>query len=189
LGTNCSAFFVDVYEQHGTPLLRYASRMLGGDWYRAEDILQETAARAWRHREHLATVQDPRPWLFTVARRLVIDHRRALRVRPAEVPAADQPELPMTDDIDRTLTSQVVLEALRDLSDQHREVIQLVHYFGYSVAQASDHLGIPPGTVKSRSYYALRALKEALISRGTDGLEGLRPGSAGPSGSHASRRG
>lgn len=48
----------------------------------------------------------------------------------------------------------------------HRDVIALVYYRGYSVAQAAQALGVPPGTVKSRSYYALRALRDTLRAKG-----------------------
>jgi len=52
------------------------------------------------------------------------------------------------------------------LSADHRAVIVETYYRGRSVAEAADELGIPPGTVKSRSYYALRALRLALTERG-----------------------
>ncbi|WP_128382241.1 sigma-70 family RNA polymerase sigma factor [Streptomyces cavernae] len=163
---DCETFVRDLYERHGADLLRYASRLLGGDWHQAEDIVQEAAARAWNHLATLRTADEARPWVFTVVRNLVIDHHRARQIRPTEVPAAERPETPTGDQIDRMLTSQVVSNALRELSAQHEEVIRLMHYSRYSVADAAKHLGVPPGTVKSRSYYAIRALKSALVSRG-----------------------
>jgi RNA polymerase sigma-70 factor (ECF subfamily) len=63
----------------------------------------------------------------------------------------------------------VVLEALRDLNEQQRTVIQLMYYLECSVAQAAEHLGIPSGTVKSRAFYAMRALRKALEERGALG--------------------
>ncbi|MFF4427011.1 sigma-70 family RNA polymerase sigma factor [Streptomyces sp. NPDC001549] len=162
----CEDFVHAVYHHHATPLLRYAARLLNGDWHKAEDFLQEATARAWRN---FTTTTDPvsiRPWLFTVVRNLAIDHHRARAVRPPESPPADDVNLPVDDAIDAILTTQVVLDALGRLTPPHRDVIALVYYRGYSVAQAAQALGVPPGTVKSRSYYALRALRDTLRAKG-----------------------
>lgn len=156
-----------VYHHHATPLLRYAARLLRGDWHKAEDLLQEATARAWKH--FASDTPDPvsiRPWLFTVVRNLAIDHHRARGIRPPETQPLDDLELSVDDAIDRILTTQIVLDALSQLAPTHREVLTLTYYRGYSVAQAAESLGIPPGTVKSRSYYALRALRDILQARG-----------------------
>ncbi|WP_217144826.1 sigma-70 family RNA polymerase sigma factor [Streptomyces sp. AC627_RSS907] len=163
----CAEFIQLLYAEHGTPLLRYAARLLGGDWHRAEDVLQEAALRAWKHAEELGLkVEEARPWMFTVVRNLAIDHHRARRIRPPETPSVELRDLSVEDGTDRVLMSQAVLEALAELTDQHREVIQLMYYLECSVAQAAEYLGVPPGTVKSRSYYALRALRKVLEERG-----------------------
>jgi RNA polymerase sigma-70 factor (ECF subfamily) len=154
-----------MYTDHGGPLLGYALRLTGGDRQQAEDIVQETLLRAWRHPEAL-TGRPVRPWLFTVARNLVVDAHRARQSRPPEAGDSSLATLPGTDDIDRALESWTVAEALADLSPQHREVLIETYYRGCSVAEAAAMLGIPPGTVKSRTYYALRALKLALEERG-----------------------
>ncbi|MFJ8936556.1 sigma-70 family RNA polymerase sigma factor [Streptomyces sp. NPDC102365] len=109
-----------------------------------------------------------RPWLFTVVKNLVIDHHRARRIRPLELIPAEELDTAW-DGTDSTLTSHVVQEALRDLSEQQRTVIQLMYYLECSVAQAAQHLGIPPGTVKSRAFYAMRALRRTLEERGVLG--------------------
>ncbi|WP_021597025.1 sigma-70 family RNA polymerase sigma factor [Actinomadura madurae] len=156
-----------LYSEHGGPLLGYVLRLTGGDRTQAEDVVQETLLRAWRHPEALAG-RPARPWLFTVARNLVVDAHRARRARPPETGIDEQ--LMMTaagsDDIDRALESWTVAEALAGLSPSHRAVLVETYYKGRSVAEASKALGIPPGTVKSRTYYALRALKLALEERG-----------------------
>jgi RNA polymerase sigma-70 factor (ECF subfamily) len=162
-------FIRRLYAEHGTLLLRYAARLLGGDWHRAEDILQEAALRAWKHALALGLdVAEARPWMFTVIKNLVIDHRRARTIRPPENVALDTlHNATATDDnVERLLTSHLVTDALDDLTEQHREIIRLMYYLECSVAQVADHLSIPPGTAKSRSYYALRALKKALTARG-----------------------
>jgi RNA polymerase sigma-70 factor (ECF subfamily) len=173
-GAGREEFVGELYRWHGLPLLRYATRLLGGDRHRAEDILQETAARAWRHAPALdGDARETRAWLFTVVRNLVVDHHRARRARPVDLgPPEDLERLEpaVRDGTDRALTSRVVGEALRCLSGRHREVIGLIYYLEYSVAQASEHLGVPPGTVKSRTHYAMRALRKALEERGVLGV-------------------
>ncbi|MCX5400469.1 sigma-70 family RNA polymerase sigma factor [Streptomyces sp. NBC_00102] len=156
-----------IYEQYGTVLMRFAARLLGGDWDRAEDILQEAAVRAWRHIGMLGEQEENlRPWLFTVVRNLVIDDHRARLIRPATACPLDRVTLPVADEIERTLTRHIVHDALTDLTPQQRQILHHMHFLGHSVAEAAAALGIAQGTVKSRTYYAVRALKAALEKRG-----------------------
>ena len=159
------AFIRALYAEHGGALLRYAMHLTGGDRQRAEDLVQETIVRAWRHPEALAD-RPARPWLFAVARNLAVDAYRARQSRPPEVGQTAFETLPAQDDADRTLESWAVAEALASLRPDHRTVIVETYYRGCSVAEAAATLGIPAGTVKSRTYYALKALKLALQERG-----------------------
>jgi RNA polymerase sigma-70 factor (ECF subfamily) len=137
-----------LHDEHAPALWGYAMRLTGGDTGRAQDAVQETLLRAWKHPEVMDTERgSPRPWLFTTLRNVLIDEWRARKVRPEVV----------TDE---------VADAQRQLSQQHREVLLECYYRGCSVAQAAQRLGIPTGTVKSRTYYALRALRLALEERG-----------------------
>ena len=135
-----------------------------GDRQRAEDLLQETLVRAWQHPEAFdAPFESMRPWLFTVGRRLAIDARRSRMARPPEV--SDGMLAATADPRDRTESTAAVLdvrEAVKALSPEHRAVLVQIYFRGLSVGEASEVLGIPPGTVKSRSYYALRALGRRL---------------------------
>jgi RNA polymerase sigma-70 factor, ECF subfamily len=156
-----------LYDGHASALLAYALRLTDGDRGRAEDIVQETLVRAWRHLDRLDETAGPvRPWLFTVAQRLAIDAHRARRARPPETGDAVLASVPGLDDVEPALDRIVVTDALHSLSAEHRAVIVETYYRGRSVAEAAAVLGIPPGTVKSRSYYALRALRLALAERG-----------------------
>jgi RNA polymerase sigma-70 factor (ECF subfamily) len=130
----------------------------------AEDLLQETMLQAWRKLDHLPTeAESVRRWLFTVARRIAIDASRARRARPTEVGVSDISQLPSTDDpIDRIITAETVRQALPKLTPAHREILSELHYFGRSTQEAAVQLGIPERTVKSRAYYALRALRAAI---------------------------
>ncbi len=156
-----------LYDGHAPVLLAYALRLTGGDRARAEDIVQETLVRAWRNLDRLDASAGPvRPWLFTVAQRLAIDAHRARRARPPETGDAALASVPGLDELEATLDRIVVTDALDSLSPEHRAVIVETYYRGRSVAEAAQVLGIPPGTVKSRCHYALRALKLALAERG-----------------------
>jgi RNA polymerase sigma-70 factor (ECF subfamily) len=101
-----------------------------------------------------------------VARNLVVDGVRARRSRPFEVGDQALAAVPADDTLDRALLSWEIADALAELRPDHRSVLIETYYRGRSVAEAADALGIPPGTVKSRSYYALRALRLALEERG-----------------------
>jgi RNA polymerase sigma-70 factor (ECF subfamily) len=156
-----------LYDGHAPVLLAYALRLTDGDRVRAEDIVQETLLRAWRNLELLDDdVRPVRPWLFTVAQHLAIDAHRARSARPPELGEAALAGVPSLDDLESTLDRILVTDALHALSQEHRAVIVETYYRGRSVAEAATQLGIPPGTVKSRCYYALRALKLALAERG-----------------------
>jgi RNA polymerase sigma-70 factor (ECF subfamily) len=159
-----------VYRKHMPFLVGYLTRFLNGDRDRAEDVIQETFIRAWRHPE----VRNAEgvwnwPWLFTVARNIAVDHIRASHARPRELPdewieATAQSE----DDVDRLIDVWGVRAAVAELPVRLRTVLVLVYFQGFSVAEAAGVLGVPPGTVKSRTYYAIRALRDVFRARGFD---------------------
>lgn len=153
-----------LFDDHAGPLYGYVLR-LTGDPGRAEDVVQETLLRAWRNPGVLEG-RPVRAWLFTVARNIVVDQHRARRSRPQETGDEALAVLPADDELDRAVESWGVAEALASLRPEHREVLMETYYRGRSVKEASEILGIPQGTVKSRTYYALRALKLALEERG-----------------------
>lgn len=155
-----------LHDTHAPALWAYCVRLVGRDRTRAQDVVQETLLRAWRHPEVLGRDESAlRAWLFTVAHNIVVDEWRAQKAHPV-FPTAEPPDRPQGDDTDELLQSWVVAEALRRLSDDHRAVLLECYYRGRSVAEAADRLGIPEGTVKSRTHYALRALRLALEEMG-----------------------
>ena len=129
--------------------------------------MQETLLRALRCTPEAIAERPARPWLFAVARNLAVDSHRARNARPREVGEAALELVPVADEADRVLESWAVADALRDLRPEHRQVLVQTYYLGRSVAEAATELGIPGGTVKSRTFYALKALKLALEERGS----------------------
>lgn len=135
-------------------LLGYVGKTMLGDQAAAEDIVQETFIRAWRYLGQHADV-DPttlRPWLYTVARRLVIDVLRARSVRPPEVMMEDLTRLALTEDgTVGLLRSESLRTALLNLSAEHRYVLVELYLHDRSPAEVARELGVPIGTVRSRS--------------------------------------
>jgi RNA polymerase sigma-70 factor, ECF subfamily len=153
-------------QAHRPALFRFALRLTLGQWQAAEDLTQETLLRAWRNLEMLcADVKRVRPWLFTVARHLSMDCARAKAVRPREIILPEMSVLPSKDDeIERVVAVHTVRGAMRQLSVHHRDALVQVYYRGLSPQEAGEVLGVPAGTVKSRTFYALRALRAIIES-------------------------
>jgi RNA polymerase sigma-70 factor (ECF subfamily) len=155
-----------LHDEHAQALWSYVVRLTGGDRARAQDIVQETLLRAWRNPSVLdQSSGSARGWLFTVARRIVIDEWRTPRARLETVSGA-LPERGEPDLADRAVDRHLVAAAMRTLSDEHRAVIVECYYRGATVREAAETLRIPVGTVKSRLHYGLRALKLTLQELG-----------------------
>ena len=158
------------YDAHGPELYRFARRALGDDG-QAEDAVQEAFVRAWRASDRY----DPsraslRTWLFAILRNVVIDQVRARRSRPGLATlhqgSDGEGEGDRGDAIEQALVGWQVEAALSTLADEHRRVLVEVHWHGRPYAEVAADLGIPEGTVKSRVYYALRAMRSALEAGG-----------------------
>lgn len=154
--------FQELYETQAAGLLGYLVRLTNGDRHRAEDILQETLLRAWRHPEaRSADGRWRRQWLFTVARNLAIDQLRVSRqTQPVE-------EWTVTDNpVDRILDAAEVRAAIAALPERLRGVLVEVYLRDRSGLETAEVLNIPVGTVKSRLFHAMRALRQELEARG-----------------------
>jgi RNA polymerase sigma-70 factor (ECF subfamily) len=160
------------YSAHAGEMFGFAVRSLH-DHGLAEEAVQEAFVRAWRFGDRfdpqLGTV---RAWLFAILRHVVIDIARARAVWPE--PASDatieraSERVSPEDRLDQALLAWQIEEALRRIGDDHRRVVIETYYRGRPYAEVAADLGIPEGTVKSRVYYALRALRLALEEMGWD---------------------
>jgi RNA polymerase sigma-70 factor (ECF subfamily) len=156
-----------LHDEHAGALWGHCLRLVNYDRARAEDVCQETLLRAWRNASLLDEAQGSvRAWLFTGARNIVIDESRTRRAK-SEIPMGELPEpASTTDSSDELLMTWVVADAVTRLSPEHRAVLQETYFKGRPVAEAARRLGIPEGTVKSRTHYALHALRLALEEMG-----------------------
>lgn len=162
-----TALMRTLYDEHAAALWRYAVR-LTGDRARAEDVVQETLLRAWKHPEVVEdTERSARAWLFTVARNMIIDEHRSARFRKEHgSPEIAGFERPGPDEVNAALDRLLLGDAMAQLSADHRAVIRRSYYLGWTTAQIADDLQIAEGTVKSRLHYAVRALRLTLQEMG-----------------------
>ncbi len=155
-----------VYAAHGPELYRFALRSLG-DRGLAEEAVQEAFVRAWQAADRFDdALGSLRTWLFAIIRNVVIDLSRARSVRPALATTTHQDIPEIADDVDRVLVAWQVEEALGRLSAEHRHALVEVHYKSRPYQEVARELAIPVGTMKSRVYYALKAMRLALEELG-----------------------
>ena len=156
----------EAYAAHGGELYGFAMRSLR-DHGLAEEAVQETFVRAWRAGDRFdPEIGSLRTWLFAILRNVVIDLGRARSARPEVLD--DAPE--GTDEpLEQALLAWQVEEALRRIGTSHRQVIIETYFRGRPYAELATELGVPEGTIKSRVYYGLRALRNALEELGYEG--------------------
>ena len=159
------------YIAHGPEIYRFVLRGLG-DPGAAQDVVQETFLRAWRAGDRFdPTLASLRVWLFAIARNAMIDHARAAGARPwqanlVDPPTAEAASGTVEDATERLLRSWVVEEALQRISDEHRTAIVETHLKERPYAEVAADLGLPVGTVRSRVFYGLKALRVAMDEMG-----------------------
>lgn len=163
----------ELQQEFTGPLHAFALRRLG-DRRAAEEVVQDTLVRAWRNAERFDPARGSEAaWLFTIAGNLVVDRLRRRQSRPVVAGDLSDPQdlhrPPEPTEVDRILESWQMAEAMAGLTEDHRAAIVACHYQGHSVAEAAVLLGVPAGTVKSRVYYGLRALRLQLEEQGVMG--------------------
>jgi RNA polymerase sigma-70 factor (ECF subfamily) len=162
---DADAAFRSLYAEHGPALLRLSTVLTEGDRYRAEDMVQETMLRAWAHRANLDIQhRSPRAWLITVARHLAVDAHRARQTRPPETELDDHLALADGQQPDASIDEASVRAAIAALPGLQRQVLTEIYYRDRSVAETARILQVPPGTVRSRTFYGLRTLRRVLAA-------------------------
>lgn len=155
-----------LYEAHGSELFRFALRMVG-ERGAAEDLVQEVFLSAWlRADTYRADRGSVRGWLFAIARNLAIDTARARARRPRLAAHPSHETGSLDEELERIEQRVVLAEALGRLTPDHRRALIEVAIGDRTVNEAAAALGVPPGTVKSRLFYALKALQLGLDELG-----------------------
>ncbi len=160
------------YSAYGAELYRFALRGLG-DKGAAEDVVQETFLRAWRAADRFdENIASLRVWLFAIARNTMISHVRASQARPSAATVAETPEEGTgrasagEDFTERLLRSWVIEEALQRVSEEHRTAIVETHLKDRPYSEVAAEYGVPVGTLRSRVFYGLKALRAAIDEMG-----------------------
>jgi RNA polymerase sigma-70 factor, ECF subfamily len=153
----------ELYRRYAAELFGFAASALG-DREQAEEVVQDVFAQLWRHAgDYDQRRASVRTWLYAIARNRIVDAHRRAAARPKR---AEEDSLDGAAEIDTALDQAVlrwqITAALARLSPAHREVIRLAHYGGLTMREIAERTGIPLGTVKSRTSYALRSLRLIL---------------------------
>jgi RNA polymerase sigma-70 factor (ECF subfamily) len=160
-GSDAGAF-EELYHRYARSVFGLALRRLG-DRMRAEDAVQETFAAVWRSaRTYKPDRGAGAPWLYAVARNAIVDRGRSRTEPPAEAPDLPSPDPGPDEQAEASYTSWRVHRALEDLPMNERDVIELAYYGGLSQSEIADFLGIPLGTVKTRTRAGLGRLADLL---------------------------
>lgn len=161
---------VALYRAYAPRIHRLGLRTLR-DTGHAEELVQETFVRLWQSAHRFDPKRgSARAFTFTIAQRVAIDFLRRASARPQLAAAVPDEALGMStgdeDTVERIADEFLVREALETLSPKHREVITMSFDQDLADGQIADRLGVPVGTVRSRTYYALRAMRLELEERG-----------------------
>jgi len=162
VGEGDSGAFEVLYRRYSRPVFALALRRLG-DRGRAEDAVQETFASIWRSAGSYRRERGPgAPWLYAVARNAIVDRRRALGPIPAEPVDEASSDAGPDEKAESSWTAWRIHRALAELPEQERKLIELAYWGGLSQSEIADFVGIPLGTVKTRTRSALSRLADAL---------------------------
>jgi RNA polymerase sigma-70 factor (ECF subfamily) len=162
VGSGDRSAFDALYRRYARPVFGLALRRLG-DRGRAEDAVQETFASVWRAAGSYKPERGPgAPWLYAVARNAIVDNGRAKREPPVDAPDEPAGEAGPPERAEMGWVAWRVHRALAELPESERSVIELAYWGGRSQSEIADLLGIPLGTVKTRTRTGLARLAAVL---------------------------
>jgi RNA polymerase sigma factor (sigma-70 family) len=171
-----------MYRAYGRLVFAVAYRVLG-DRGLAEEATHQAFVQAWRAAGDYDLTRDPGPWLAVIARRAAIDiHRREVHQSNESLDTLAGPHsslVTLPPSVEAVSGMWEVRRAVADLSVDEQQIICLQHFDGLTHAEIAERLGVPIGTVKSRSFRAHRHLAGRLghlrEGRGEADLEPLEP--------------
>lgn len=155
--------FGDLYARYYLRLLRFCTRRVGSV-HEAEEITQESFARAFAAMPRLTGERRFYPWLTVIASRLCIDsHRRVSRTEPSaelDLGGVEGGQQQIVDNVDIAYLGQ----AIAQLGPRHREVLELRETRGWSYQQIADHYEVTLGTVEALLFRARKALRREFVA-------------------------
>ena len=161
-----------LYGRHHVKVYRFALRFLR-DEAAAEDMVSEVFIDVWRQAERFERRCQVSTWLLAITRNKALSslRRRANEQLDDEVAEfiedpSDSPEVVMQ----KQERGEILRDCLSELSPAHREIIDLVYYHERSIEEVSEIIGVPANTVKTRMFYARKALAELLKDHGIESL-------------------
>jgi RNA polymerase sigma-70 factor (ECF subfamily) len=160
--------------RHHAPLLAHLIRLTGNPAL-AEDLTQDTFLRLVRDARLYHYPRPFLPWLYTIARNLALNHYRSAHTRHVESGAVPDTFATAPDPaewVERWERREGLQQAITELTFEQREVLSLRFGQELSVRETAAVLGLPEGTVKSRTFNALRRLREAIAHRESAGNRG-----------------
>jgi RNA polymerase sigma-70 factor (ECF subfamily) len=162
----------EIYDRHAGAMYALARRVLA-DEHRAGEIVQEVFLRLWTEPRRYEPARGAlRSFLYRETQSRSIERIRSEQAR-ARRENDDHRRDPMNlqhDDVDREvwalIRSEIVRDALAQLSDGERQAIELAYFGGHTYREVAAMLSLPEGTVKSRIRLGLDKLSAALSDAG-----------------------
>ena len=150
--------FDQLYAEHREAVRAYVRRRAPESV--VDDVVSDVFLVALRKLDRVP--EEPLPWLYAVARNAIVDRARARTEMPADIPEEAAPDAGPADRAEQGWVAWRVHRALEELPEREREVISLAYWSGLSQSEVAEFLGLPLGTVKTRTRAALSHLAELL---------------------------
>ncbi|NQV11927.1 sigma-70 family RNA polymerase sigma factor [Candidatus Uhrbacteria bacterium] len=155
--------FHNLYKTFLDPIYRFIYFRVGGDSEVAEDLTSEVFMKALEHIEKLDADQHPKSWLYTVARNKLKNHYRDRRQEPDVDKLAPFLEGEDGRKVLESMGNEIVLfEAMSQLSDSDRRVVEMKHIEGFSFNDIADITGKKSGAVRVQAHRALKQLRSLI---------------------------
>lgn len=152
----------ELYQTYGRAVFTVAYSSLR-DHGLAEEAVQQTFLQAWRAANRFETGRDPGPWLYAIARRVAVDiYRRERRHQGSKSLDTGTDVAALPEPFERTWEAWQVKLALQRMPGDQRAIIEATHFLGLTHEETAERLGLPVGTVKSRSHRAHKRLAGLL---------------------------